>query len=109
MFAVTPADIASCVTSQVHTSSRARVTDQTKLLIELGWTIGTADWWLREPPTSLALGAVLASIEMCETVFPEFESFVKDSGCTNVRDQSNVFRELFKKARDHQLSLRSDV
>jgi len=71
---VTVSEMSRCVSSQLPAGCRKRVTQLSELLIDLAQSEADPIWWLGQRRSSLALGVVLASLNICGTCFPNSSS-----------------------------------
>ena len=73
---VTASEMLHCITSQLPTKMRKFVTDLSEVVINLGMSEGNGRWWLGQRRSTLALGAVLASLHICDECFPDLHQFL---------------------------------
>jgi len=93
---VTVSEMSRCVSSQLPAGCRKRVTQLSELLIDLAQSEADPIWWLGQRRSSLALGVVLASLNICGTCFPNFKQFVDVVDEKAVQKQCGEFLDLYQ-------------
>ena len=93
---VTVSEMSRCVSSQLPAGCRKHVTQLSELLIDLAQSEANPTWWLGQRRSSLALGVVLASLNICGISFPNFEHFVKAADEQAVQEQCGEFLDLYQ-------------
>ena len=93
---VTVSDMSRCISSQVPAGCRKRVTQLSELMVDLAQSEANPIWWLGQRRSSLALGAVLASLNICGVHFPNFQQFMEFADEKAVQEQCGEFLKLYQ-------------
>ena len=89
--AVTVSDMSRCISSQVPAACRKRVAQLSEVMVDLAQSEANPIWWPGQQRSSLALGAVLASLNICGVHFPNFQQFLEFADEKAVQEHCNEF------------------
>lgn len=91
---VTASSIMQCVVSQC-TGSKS-VAQLCELLIDFAQSEADPIWWLGQRRSSLGLGAVLASLQICGGYYPNIQQFLDLADTKDVDKQCLAFINLYE-------------
>lgn len=94
---VTASEFNRCILSQLPSGSRREVEEVSELLINVAQSQGDPIWWLGENRSSMALGAVMASLQTVGSHLPNLKEFVDLAGEQAVTEQYWKFVQLAQK------------
>lgn len=94
---VTASELNRCILSQVPSGSRREVEEVSELLINVAQSQANPVWWLGARRSSLALGAVMASLQIQGSHLPNLKQFVDLVDEQAVNEQELKFAELAHK------------
>ena len=94
---MTVSDMTRCVVSHVPVKVRKRVTELSEELIDFAQSAADPIWWLGQRRSSLALGAVSVSLDICGVGLPSFKQFVEIAQCSAqiAQEQHNAFMYIY--------------
>ena len=93
---VTVSDMTRCVVSHVPVKVRKRVTELSEELIDFAQSAADPIWWLGQRRSSLALGAVSVSLDICGVGLPSFKQFVEIADEHIVHQQHIAFMDIYR-------------